>query len=254
MVYGEWGMQPLQLDWAKRTARFWNGLVKLAPRSPLVAGVMQHSVAAAIPPTDSGEVEAALPGMWAAQLVKAFSHILPASTLVGSLRNGTPLDVDVVYKGYRRKYAEYWDGPWGDPRDTQCSNRNGCTYATHFRSTRGGLAPFLAEPISHRHKVLLARMRTGCHELPVDVVHMHRKDAQPWCAACGPGHWGDVQHVVFECPCTAPLRQNLLSVHGIDIGGGYGTLRACFDTAGYAEFGPICSFMANCVKAFQALA
>ena len=254
IVYGEWGMRPLQMDWAKRTARFWNGLVQLATSSHLVASAVQANIEAGLPRGQDATPQ--LQGLWSAQVHRAFSHVMDPTTLLRTLEGGRPLVVDDIFKGYNRAHSAYWAGPWGDPRAPECRNRASASYAKQFRGVGCKLAAHLTAAIPAKHKILLSRLRAGCHGLPTDVICTRKPGSQPWCPHCGHGYVGDPHHVVFDCPITAHLRLELQDNHGVDIHA-FATLPACFASVGQADHsvhGPVLAYIVHCLNAFRASA
>ena len=197
VVYQESGQGPLSHTWLLRSARFWNGVARRQP-SDLYHAVLQDCCRDAV----VGDVHNWARGMWRALAAVGYSLQL-------SVVEVPVIDLACLHVKLAEAQAAKWSGLQRCPRTCASLGVMLVTYRAWFQRPQRCSADLLSLRVSPRRLRLLLRFRTGCHDLPVNVLRRGpgRVERQlRVCSVCGSGQVCDEHHLVFECAALQALR------------------------------------------------
>ena len=169
VVYQESGQGPLSHTWLLRSARFWNGVARRQP-SDLYHAVLQDCCRDAV----VGDVHNWARGMWRALAAVGYSLQL-------SVVEVPVIDLACLHVKLAEAQAAKWSGLQRCPRTCASLGVMLVTYRAWFQRPQRCSADLLSLRVSPRRLRLLLRFRTGCHDLPVNVL---RRGRVGWSGSC----------------------------------------------------------------------
>ena len=204
IVLAEAGRWPLALRWAKRLAKFYNGLIKAPSDSVLKNAFIANCQLTTNPAANSNPLAAKR--SWAAQLQEAFQKW----GVQISLEEPSELNVNEVC----RRWKEWYLNEVQQVKPCQTKMHN------YVHKIRNGLPAneYCASPcldiIDFRRRQLLLQLRTGSHWLREEtsrwgnVVKEERENNCKECLKNGREICETVEHMIFDCPTYNEIRAN----------------------------------------------
>ena len=197
VVLRELGVIPLNFQWLKRVATFWNSLQALPP-GHLFSVVFRDSCALATEGAAS----------WAGSFVSALRLLQYPSP--AALLQALPVDIRALKCLIQDQVQQPWENLHISPRLCPTQGAQLCKYFRWFLPpSAAARTKLLLLRASVSRLRLFHRFRMGVHGLPIDALRMRRPPVprlHRFCDMCPHDLLGDEHHFVFVCEALAPLR------------------------------------------------